>query len=467
MYNNTRIDSPIYLARGSDGATATVTDVTFCPNTSSYFAFYSGLVRERYYLRVFLADHPGETHPPYISIYTLPGEEIGAQIYSNLVTHRESLHVFNSTFVGPHVIVLHNTARRTTYSLELRAPLVCGPGWYKDPSEGCSPCPAGYFTSTGQRISCLACEPGKFSRTAERECILCEPGTFASGIANRVCSVCPAGMGAPAEGASECISCTSDCDPEAVPRPPPPTPPAIVYSSAYSIYSIFVMQVLLVHTSPTPYLDNALILDVIASNFGLQINLALIPDPNFNYTLSGNRLSIPLISTNTATLSVVGRALQARNHTVVVGNHTVADFRSLRLFSTMLAKCVMGFYPVLPTNDTAAVYPRTGMTAVEELPGYSAPDEALATYTICPQTACLPGYAGTDCAVETSESIPQTTPIPVTLSNDGSLPPGEIAGIVIGSLAGAVLSVAGSIVVYKYMHRRTRGYTQANSSMHF
>jgi hypothetical protein len=467
-HNNTNSSSPVYLSSSEDTLVFHVDHAVLCPNTSDYYAFYASFVGETYSVRVVYPHESVMGMNLTVTVDTYEEARPGTRVAAANITHHTTTVTFEAQFAGPHLITLHSPVNRTAYELELRVPLVCEPGWYKGGDGHCFPCPRGFFGDVSNALHCAACPAGKYSTTANRECIHCQPGTYSDAEASWACEVCPEGTGTANAGALSCTPCNGTCDPEMILPPPPPPPPRPTYTPTYPELSVFTVQVQLVHSSATPTVDYPLILAALEANFGLRIDFALIPDPYVNWTLSGNVLSLPIISANHATLSVVGRALQARNHTISTGNSTVADFRLLRVFSTVLAKCVMGIYPLLPTNNTVTAYPHDDLVMLGDLPRYSTPPEALTTYTTCPSFACLEGYGGLNCAVQIGSSEPATTPAPVDIPAPKSLSPGEIVGIVIGSVFGVGALIYLCIVLYtKCTSRSHRGYAQAPSAYRF
>jgi len=102
--------------------------------------------------------------------------------------------------------------------------VVCGFGYYVDPVNGCTQCPAGTYQPGTLQQTCLPCEIGTFSFAGAISCTtcppgarclgnsnyeLCPPGEYQSNTGQSTCNPCQPGTYATNSGSNTCSSCNA------------------------------------------------------------------------------------------------------------------------------------------------------------------------------------------------------------------------------------------------------------------
>ena len=86
---------------------------------------------------------------------------------------------------------------------------LCDVGFFKGNTSlvPCSPCSAGY-ESSGDRSSCVACNPGYYRNSSMTQCVSCPVSFVTSSTATSLCTMCPLGTEANTNQ-TLCVSCQS------------------------------------------------------------------------------------------------------------------------------------------------------------------------------------------------------------------------------------------------------------------
>ena len=120
----------------------------------------------------------------------------------------------------------HSTTLTTSSTSE--ADCVCNPGYYRQVSGSCGPCPNGTY-SAGSTSSCAHCPDDSFSpqaSTSQQDCYCnvgytgpdggsctpCVPGSFKDTIGSASAHICSRGTYSNASGMSFCFTCTPFSD---------------------------------------------------------------------------------------------------------------------------------------------------------------------------------------------------------------------------------------------------------------
>jgi hypothetical protein len=448
LLGNTNQSTPYVL---DTEAPVSVSSAILCPDTPDFYSFNAAYADARFVLVL------NFTTAAQRVLVVIPAD--GAQLLEDLelVGGRVSTHDIKVNMSGHHLIAIASQGgeARAAYSLSFRAVWSCQPGWHELGPNDCRPCPQGTYQNIADQRHCIPCAAGTFSKSAASMCTACPVQTYTATAGSSVCHTCPPKAFTNTTGSTSCTHCGSLCPNITAPSPPPsPT-----YLHGRGIYSIFTILVRLVHTAPTPTVNMTLVAAGVLDNFGLDVDFALIIDPNYTPAVYGNYLYLPLVSNNDSPLIEVGSSLQAHEHYFYVGADTHADFTEVRLFATQLARCQQGVYPLLPASDNNAVYPLVTSSTISTPISYIAPPEIRNTTTPCPEESCMPGYVGENCAVRGALPAPL---IPVI--HGTSLAPGKAAQIMMGVIgAMCLLVLIGVYVSQAISMRATKAYTPVNT----
>ena len=85
---------------------------------------------------------------------------------------------------------------------------LCIAGKHGTLSNGCEPCPPGYFSNKYNQSECEACAPGKYANyLGSSECVDCTLGSYSPTRGTSECFGCSMGHYAPSAGFTACLAC--------------------------------------------------------------------------------------------------------------------------------------------------------------------------------------------------------------------------------------------------------------------
>jgi syndecan 4 len=81
-------------------------------------------------------------------------------------------------------------------------------------ASACTPCPAGYYSSSAETAACSACGAGTFSNlgsgvAGSTDCEECEGGQYQASAAQSACKDCPVATYVSGTGAVACVDCSA------------------------------------------------------------------------------------------------------------------------------------------------------------------------------------------------------------------------------------------------------------------
>ena len=204
------------------------------PESVAFFANWDSYVDIRtstfqYQTKLFMEDNPGT---PYFTVnfkYDQANSNTHQQVLKYSPDEGDTIYTLSSAFdvvaanddddqifylADATVETTATTAAPTTQAPTTAAPTTqppCENGQYRDQSDTCQDCPAGYRGTNqqgDQSTACTTCQDGEYSNAGATECSTCGIGEFSNAGATE-CSTCPAGTQGSGTSGNQATACTT------------------------------------------------------------------------------------------------------------------------------------------------------------------------------------------------------------------------------------------------------------------